>query len=171
MIWPIVPILRRHALPLGILLALGTAYAWHRSETNAARRQGYEQAQSEGKAAIAELDRQTALREAEEREISRAHEVASLESRNALQARLDSLTRRNLDLGRLRQPAGRCPSPARDAEPASLADASPGERGHAVPVAEDSERQLGIELSQYGADCEALRLQVVSLQSWILATR
>ncbi len=167
MIWPIVPILRRYALPLGILLAIGVAYAWHRTETNAARRQGYEQAQSEGKAAIAELDRQTALREAEEREISRAHEVASLESRNALQAQIDRLTARPVSLGRLQKCADRRePSAAGGSATTAQSDGGAGYREHDLPAQPD----LGLELVRYAGTCEQYRRQLSELQAWVSET-
>lgn len=171
MIWPIAKLMQARAGAIIAVLALGTAYVYHRVELKAADRAGYQRAQTEAKAEIEKLDAATAAREAEDREIARTHDIAYQEQTRDLQARLADLTRRNLDLGRLRQRPGSCPAPTRDASTAAIADGPAGDRGHAVQAAEDSERAVGIDLSTYGAECERYRQQVVNLQSWISETR
>ena len=165
-----VAFLRRYALPIGIALVLGIAWAWHRVEINAARRQGYAQAQAEGKDLLAKREAEIAAAEAEQREISRAHEVHFLEVSRDLQSRVDSLSRRNLDLGRL-QVRTRCPKAAGEPAATPVLDAGTWDDGHALPPAADPASDLGAELLSYAAECERYRLSLKSLQEWVASIR
>lgn len=141
MIWPIVPILQRYALPIGIVLVLALGWAWHRSAVNTARRQGYEQAQGEYAVLLAKANAAVAARDAQARK--RIHEVE-----NAHQKALSDLDARYADatvpVVRLcREPARRrelpavSGSPALDTGPAS-ADGLP--RGAAADIGPRLER-------------------------------
>lgn len=167
MIW--LAALQRYALPLGIVIVLGAGYAYHRVELRHARVAGYAEAEAEMAAKVATANAATAAREAQARAVSRQHDEKQLKVNRELQNRVDFLTARNVDLGRLRnRAAGRKPAagvPAAATQPDGGAD----HPGHAVPTREDPGGVLGLQLIRYGAECERYRSELAGLQSWLKA--
>jgi hypothetical protein len=82
-----------------------------------------------------------------------------------LQARVDTLTARTVDLGRLRNctaasrhaPAGAGPAPTQS-------DGVPGNRIDDL----QTQQTFGIELVRYAGECERYRSQLKALQDWLL---
>lgn len=133
---------------------------------NKAEARGYERAQAEMAARVATANAATAAREAEEREISRAHDFASLERTRALQSQIDGLTARNVDLGRLQGCAGRrVASAAGKTSAAPVIDGGASRAEHDLPTRGD----LGIGLVRYAGTCEQYRQQLIGLQAWFNA--
>ncbi len=168
MTWPIVPILQRYALPIGVVLAIGVAYVYHRVELRDAQRAGYAACRADADDQMRRANDAYRKQEAEEREISRLHDVAHQEAQSALQSQIQSLTAaRSVDIGRLRNcaTAGR-PAPAGAPKPTSEPNGATEPREHGVQAGKD----LGRELVYYAGTCEQYRQQVISLQAWIAAT-
>ncbi len=168
---PIVGILQRYAIPLGIVLAICGAYVYHRVELRDAQRAGYAACRADADDQMRRANEAYRKQEAEEREISRLHDVAHQEAQSALQERVDALTRRNLDLGRLSKRPASCPGAASAAEPAHKFDGQAWDDGHAMQASVPAGSDLGVELVQYGAECESLRLRLRDLQQWVESTR
>ena len=151
------------------LAAIGiTATAKLNSALERAEQRGYERAQHEADAALAAREREIAAAEADQREISRAHDIHYQQVTRDLQTRIDALTRRNVDLGRLQVRANRsCPAPAGAAAAPAEPDGRAGAGGHDL----QAESGVGRELVQFAGECEIYRRQVIELQGWISATR
>lgn len=169
MIRAIVPLIRRYALPLGIFILIGTGYAYHRIELNKARRAGYAQAQAEMAADVVRANADTAAREAQARDVSRQHDEKQIKVNRELQNRVDSLTARNVDLGRLRNCASRREPTAGIPAATTKPDGGAEQPGHAMPPGEDSGGGLGLQLIRYGAECERYRSELAGLQAWLIA--
>lgn len=161
-----VTFLARYWRVLAIAAAVGLLLYWFTGKLDDAEQAGYDRAQQEAKQVIAEMDAATAAREAEQREIDRAHDIAYQERTRDLQSRIDDLTARNVDLGRLSVRANRsCPAPAGAAAAAAEPDGAAGAGGHDL----QAESGLGRDLVRYAGECERYRRQVSALQAWALS--
>jgi hypothetical protein len=140
--------------------------------TEQAEQRGYERARAQAAAALVKREREIAEDETRLREISRQHDIRHQESTRALQARIDDLTTRNVDLGRLRvRSRADCAAPAGAAPAAAEFDGGAWDRGHAVQASETAAGELGTELVRYAGECEAYRQRLIDLQGWVSATR
>ncbi|HYC01608.1 MAG TPA: hypothetical protein VEC57_20930 [Candidatus Limnocylindrales bacterium] len=160
--------LARYWRVLAVASAIGAILYGIQLALDNAEQRGYDRATAEGKAAIAALDAATAAREAEEREISRTHDVAYQEKSRALQSQIDRLTARTVDIGRLRGCADRGSAAA--TSQASSTPVTDGAAGRAIddlPAGGDHRGGLGLQLIRYAAACERQRQQLIGLQSWV----
>jgi hypothetical protein len=160
MIWPIVPLLRKYALPLGIVLVLALGWAWHRSAVNAARRQGYEQAQGEYAVQLAKANAAVAARDAQARSAFQTNETRWIGERSELENQISNLA------GRIR-PVRLCPPVAarRELPGAGAAAGSAGGAGEPGVDAVSSGPDIGPALLVLAGTCEQYRRRLIELKA------
>jgi hypothetical protein len=160
--------LKRYWRVLAVVVLLGAALSLYSCQIDQAEQRGYDRAIRKGEAALAKREREIAADEAKKREISRAHDIHFQQVTRDLQSRIDDLTARNIDLGRLRvRPRVSCPAAAGSTAAAAEPDGAAGQPGHDLPPGDDPERELGLQLVRYAGECERYREQVMGLQAWI----
>jgi hypothetical protein len=161
MIW--LTLLRRYALPLGVLVVIGTAYAYHRVELNKAHRAGYAAATAEMAARVAKANAETEALEQRQRIQSQRAAQAWESKRNELQGQVDTLLARGVSVRLCKPAAARAVSVPGATRTATSADDSAGRDVGAVQAGSN----IGTQLVQLGAECERYRQQLSELQSWV----
>lgn len=159
MIWPIVPLLKRYALPIGILLLVTLAYGWHRTEVNGARRAGYDQARGEYKAQVDKANAATAARDAAARKAFQANESRWIGERSELQTQIADLAGRIKPV-RLCKPA----APSGQLPGASAAASSSGGAGQSGVDAMQAGQDIGPAIAVFAGECESYRRRLIELK-------